>query len=61
MTQQRFTSMFDTFTFSKLEGLMLTDAIESDRGLVKWLYERDVIEISPEIQKQFDLEMGYED
>ena len=60
MTRQTFTSMFDKFTFSKLEGIYLTDAIEGDKGLVKWLYERDIIEIDEKIQKQFDKEMGYE-
>ena len=60
MAQQKFNSMFDEFTFSKLRGRMLTDAIVENRGLVKWLYERDIILVDDKIEKQFEKEIGYE-
>lgn len=59
-SNQTFKSMFDEFTFSDLRGSMLIDAIAENKGLVKWLYERDIIEIDDKIQKNFDKEMGYE-
>lgn len=61
MSQQKFISMFDEFTFSKQhKGKMLTDVIAEDKGFVRWVYEKDIIEIDEKIEKQFNKEMGYE-